>query len=112
MRAPTIQGLVSALFYSVKLHKPSIIALELSASSSSAAENRAKIDILSFCHAFAALEFIPLALCFDSALMGFFAVSFSYQTLGFTVYCFGLGFSVGFTSLTTLERCCITSKTM
>ena len=64
------------------------------------------------CCAFAALELIPLTLVFDSNLMGFFAVSFFYQMLGFGVSCFGFGFSIGFDSLKSLERCCITSKIM
>ena len=99
-------GLLPALFYSVKLHEPPVIYLGRSRAPKS------KIEAAIVCCAFAALELIPLTLVFDSNLMGFFAVSFFYQMLGFGVSCFGFGFSIGFDNLKSLERCCITSKIM
>jgi len=99
-------GFLPALFYSAKLHEPPVIYLGNSRSP------KYKVDAASICCAFAALELIPLTLVFDSNLMGFFAVSFFYQMIGFGVSCFGFGFSIGFDSLKSLERCCITSKIM
>lgn len=61
------------------------------------------------CAAFFALIITPLAVAFDSHLIGFLAVGAAYNAMGFLVGSWGLCFLIGFEDDGSLNRCLISS---
>eukprot|EP00744_Colponema_vietnamica_P013946 GILI01019553.1.p1 GENE.GILI01019553.1~~GILI01019553.1.p1 ORF type:complete len:463 (+),score=100.34 GILI01019553.1:58-1389(+) len=60
-------------------------------------------------YTFLALAYLPLALIFQSSLFAFCAVGAFYGLIGFSVFCTGLCYCVGFDSRNTMSRVAATS---
>mmetsp|Transcript_15253 Transcript_15253/g.38297 ORF Transcript_15253/g.38297 Transcript_15253/m.38297 type:complete len:477 (+) Transcript_15253:52-1482(+) len=91
---------VCCLFYSGKLHEPGF-----------AEGFKGKERTVPFMvHMLTALALGPIAVVFQSQMIGFFAVLAFYQAVGFTVFSTFFGWRIGFEGREWLIRCAVSSK--
>ena len=86
---------LASFFVSTVLHAPS--------------EGGREKEFASLVGGYVVLTFSPLAIVYQSTLLGFFATCGLYTALGFSIIPYGLCTAIGFDSKNSLERCASTS---